>query len=153
MTIPISSKDRADLLQALDDCACFRFRKVSRLVTQIYDEALQPTGFRSTQLVILLALIEEDDIAHAKLARQLAVSPSSLTRALRPLERRNLLEIAASEGRRNTIKLTEDGIAAAIAAAPYWQRAHDEVMAHFADGEWADLSKRLDGLADSLRRR
>ena len=36
-------------------CACFNLRKATRMVTQLYDEALKPAGIRATQLTVLAA--------------------------------------------------------------------------------------------------
>ena len=37
-------------------CACFNLRRVTRAVTQVYDEYLRPTGLRVTQFTVLVAL-------------------------------------------------------------------------------------------------
>ena len=36
-------------------CACFNLRKATRMVTQLYDDALKPVGIRATQLTVLAA--------------------------------------------------------------------------------------------------
>ena len=39
------------------DCTCFRIRRLSRQVTQLYDDALRPVGLRVTQFSLLSALL------------------------------------------------------------------------------------------------
>jgi hypothetical protein len=34
-------------------CACFNLRKAARAVTQLYDEAMRPTGLRANQVSLL----------------------------------------------------------------------------------------------------
>jgi hypothetical protein len=79
--------------QAAAVCACFNFRKASRAVTQHFDEQLQPTGLRSTQLVILLAVAVYESSGMAELARALVMDRSTLTRNLRPLINQGLLTL------------------------------------------------------------
>jgi hypothetical protein len=64
--------------QAAASCACFNFRKASRAVTQRFDELLQPTGLRSTQLVVLIAVAVSDSPGVATLARALVMDRSTL---------------------------------------------------------------------------
>ena len=42
--------------EVLRTCGSFNLRKATRVVTQLYDDILQPTGLRSTQVVLLVAL-------------------------------------------------------------------------------------------------
>ena len=45
--------DREAYAAAAKVCACFNLRKASRVVTQLFNKALQPSGLRSTQFVLL----------------------------------------------------------------------------------------------------
>ena len=38
------------------DCLCFRARRVSRVITRLYDESLRPLGIQATQLTLLNAI-------------------------------------------------------------------------------------------------
>ncbi len=51
-----ATPDSETLAEAGRVCACFNFRKASRAVTQFFDVALQPSGLRSTQFVILVRI-------------------------------------------------------------------------------------------------
>ena len=77
---------------ALDVCGSFNLRKATRAVTQLYDDILQPSGLRSTQVVILLNLGIQEEMSVSRLARELHLSPSTLTRNLQPLERDGLIK-------------------------------------------------------------
>ena len=105
-----SNGARGDLADALDVCACFNFRKASRAVTQLYDEALQPSGLRATQLVILLSAAVNPGLGISKLARELVMDASTLNRNLKPLEKRGLISVDDSkDGRRRLVSLTAKG--------------------------------------------
>jgi hypothetical protein len=54
----------------LRTCGSFNLRKVTRVVTQLYDDILQPTGLRSTQVVLLVALAAEGEMSVGYMARE-----------------------------------------------------------------------------------
>src|SRR5690606_6392843 len=83
-------------VEALSHCGGFNLRRTARVVTQLYDQALEPTGIRSTQLVILWTVAVDDAPSMAQLARELVLDPSTLSRNVKPLVRRGLLEVTYS---------------------------------------------------------
>ena len=97
MRSDIPEIDRAKLAEMARTCACFNFRKASRSVTQLFDQILAPTGLRSTQLVILMTgqLLGPSSIA--RLARELVMDRSTLTRNLKPLLNLGMLQLSKSE--------------------------------------------------------
>lgn len=132
------------LAAALDSCACFNFRKVSRAVTQLYDEALHPCGLRSTQLVILLSVAVQPSANISQLARRLVMDASTLNRNLRPLIQKGLLQLTAAEdGRRKQILLTEEGNAAIEAAVPYWEAAQKRLVGLFGRQRYKELTRQM----------
>jgi len=138
--------------QAVQTCACSNFRKVARAVTQLFDEALQPTGLRSTQLVILLAIKANPSPSIAQLARQLVMDASTLNRNLRPLEKRGLIQIAdAQDGRRKVLRLTPEGEEAALQAVPHWQRAQSRLVENLGQPKWGQLVEQLDAVVACAR--
>src|SRR5437016_11397674 len=46
----------AQLAEIEATCACSHVRKAARVVTQLFDEVLQPTGLRSTQFTLMVAV-------------------------------------------------------------------------------------------------
>ena len=85
----------------------------------------------------------------AAVASLLAMDRTTLTAALKPLERRGLVEIAAdpADRRGRLLKLTPDGLALLAAAVPIWQRTHDEVEAPLPAGNPDRLRADLQVLA------
>jgi DNA-binding MarR family transcriptional regulator len=133
-----------ELAAALDTCACFNFRKVSRAVTQLYDEALHPSGLRSTQLVILLSVAVQPSSNISQLARRLVMDASTLNRNLRPLVQRGLLKLVSGEdGRRKQIALTEEGRGAIDAAVPYWSAAQKRLVGLFGRQRYKELTRQM----------
>jgi DNA-binding MarR family transcriptional regulator len=139
--------------EALRQCACFNFRKASRAITQLYDEALQPTGLRSTQLVILLSIAAADEPPTiAQLARELVMDPSTLNRNLQPLSRRRLISRWTSrDGRRKQLGLTDKGRTAIAEATPLWQKAQSEFIGQIGPDRWDELRGRMQSVVDAAR--
>ena len=111
-----------------EDCLCFAARRVARAVTQRYDRSLRPSGLRATQFTILVLLILGGKVPVSQLAANLGVERTTLTRNLRPLIARDFVRSdGGSDKRVRVVEITEQGIAAAENALPYWQKAQLEL--------------------------
>jgi DNA-binding MarR family transcriptional regulator len=129
--------------EILRSCACFNLRKASRSVTQFYDEMLQPTGLRSTQLVVLTAIHTEKDLSPSRLARELVMSPSTLSRNLTPLKREGLVEAKKQGARGISLRLTRKGERSLEKALPYWEAAQSRFIEIVGEEGWNELNERL----------
>jgi DNA-binding MarR family transcriptional regulator len=72
-------------------------RRTAREITQRYDDALAESGVAVTQLPILVALGSKGDLPMTILAGKLSLDRTTLTRNLRILEIRGLVQIVAHE--------------------------------------------------------
>jgi DNA-binding MarR family transcriptional regulator len=106
-------------------CTCRRLRKVTRRVTQIYDQALAPLDLTITQFGLLAYLAAYGEVSIGELAEESVMDPTTLTRTLQPLERRRLIRIATArdDRRRRNVTLTETGRATFRDAVPLWRKA------------------------------
>ena len=136
---------------ALDVCGSFNLRKAARAVTQLYDDILQPTGLRSTQIVILLNLAIKEEMVASRVARELHISPSTLTRNLQPLERDGLIKKSKRGQRGKLIRLTPKGAKALENCIPHWVKAQQEFTELVGEIEWDDLRARLAKTVRALR--
>src|SRR5947209_14739135 len=71
----------------LSPCVCNTLRMVSRVVTQLYDDCLRPSGLRVTQFSILAAVARLGEASLKQLEDELANDQTTLTRSLTLLER------------------------------------------------------------------
>jgi DNA-binding MarR family transcriptional regulator len=78
-------------------CVCNQLRRTAREITQRYDDALAESGVAVTQLPILVALGSKGDLPMTILAGKLSLDRTTLTRNLRILEIRGLVQIVAHE--------------------------------------------------------
>src|SRR5262245_43283778 len=145
MSCEIPEIDAKKLGEMARTCACFNFRKASRSVTQLFDQILAPSGIRSTQLVILVTSQLLGPSSIARLARELVMDRSTLTRNLKPLMNLGLLRFAQGDGgKHKSVEVTAEGQEALLRSAPYWEQAQTHLVNRFGSESWeritADLS-------------
>lgn len=128
----------------LRQCGSFNLRKASRVVTQLYDEVLQPTGLRSTQVVVLLSVVASGETNMTRLAHDLVTSPSTLSRSILPLQRDGYVKLRVDGGRSKMVSLTAEGRKKLLEVAPYWQQAQAKFLSLIGEDGWQELSQRLD---------
>jgi DNA-binding MarR family transcriptional regulator len=82
-------------------------------------------------------------------ASLLAMDRTTLTAALKPLERRGLVEVLRDPSDRRTrlLKLTDDGRTLLSDAFPVWKSTHDEVERLIPDGNPEVLRRSLRALS------
>jgi DNA-binding MarR family transcriptional regulator len=145
-------KHRPDPADAARDCACFNLRKAARAVTQIYEAALAPSGIHATQFSVLVALAVADGAPLSRVADGLVMDRTTLTRNLRPLERRGWVRTEAGDDRRErNLSLTRSGRAALERALPLWQQAQARLHEQLGDARWTRLRADLQGLVATAR--
>jgi DNA-binding MarR family transcriptional regulator len=114
------------------ECFVGAARKASRRLTQVYDDALEPCGLRSTQYTVLAELARfATPPTLAELASALVSDRSAVGHNLRPLIRDGYiaLETGAGDRRERRIHLTPRGQSKHGEAWPLWQAAQNEFLA------------------------
>jgi DNA-binding MarR family transcriptional regulator len=115
---------RAACAQVGSTCACFAIRKAARVATQLYDEVLQSSGLRVTQLTLLVAINLADSVSITALGEKLLMDRTTMTRNLKPLQRQGLIAIGRGKDRRfRVVSLTARGHEALGNALPLWRKA------------------------------
>src|SRR4030095_15777591 len=128
----------------LSPCICNTLRMVSRVVTQLYDDCLRPSGLRVTQFSILAAVARLGQASLKRLEEELAIDQTTLTRSLSLLERGGVLERASHpDGRIKAMRLTSNGRRALEVARPLWAQAQRKVLRELGTKAWADAQRRL----------
>lgn len=136
---------------AVHECTCFNLRKATRTVTQLFDDAMQPTGLRATQFTLLAAISSTGAIAIRKLSQVLVMDRTTLTRNLKPLETKRLVKVVPGEDRRTrTLTLTDKGRKTLEKALPFWRQAQSEVIERLTPRRWRNLIKHLDSTVEIL---
>ena len=132
---------------ARSECYGTALRKASRRVTALYDEALAPSGLRSTQFAILAEIVDRDEGPPTlnQLADDLVLDRSGLGHSLRPLEREGLIRLEKnSRDRRSTlVALTDQGRERYAYAFTLWQKAQDRYASVVGEAQANELRQRL----------
>ncbi len=144
--------DNLTLAEMARTCACFNFRKATRSVTQLFDQILAPTGLRSTQLVILISSELLGPSSIARLARELVMDRSTLTRNLKPLLAMGMLQLSrAGSGKQKSVQLTPLGRAALAKATPYWEQAQSHLVSQLGIDRWERTMNDLADIVEATR--
>lgn len=115
---------RATLRSIVSPCTCVTLRRASRFLTRLYDDTLQSSGLRVTQFSLLRAVSRADATSVTALAEELLLDRTTMTRNLKPLERRGLIKVVVGEDQRErTVSLTGKGREALNRALPLWENA------------------------------
>lgn len=137
----------------LTPCACFRARSVARAITGLYDETLDGSGLRTTQLAILAAIRTHGAVSMQALAAELGIDPSTMTRTLAPMEREGYVASDTGEDRRvRELVLTAKGHRKLTEAGRLWARAQhtlrEKIGAERFDRFLEDMGEVLAALRD-----
>jgi DNA-binding MarR family transcriptional regulator len=109
-------------------CVCSQIRKTSRAVTQHYERFFRGSGLRGTQFTVLATLIQTGPLPITKLAAELGLERTTLTRNLAPLAKQKLIRfLDTADARIRSVEITRKGESAALAALPRWQAAQQGV--------------------------
>lgn len=131
-------------LNGTGECAAFNLRRATRAVSQVYDAGLAPTGLRSTQFAILIAVAKNQPVAIGRLAEITLMDQTTMTRTLRVLARDGLIEIGARGAKREKqVALTAGGEQALQRAVPVWRALQGNFTQVFGAQKWRELRREL----------
>ncbi|MFC4167244.1 MarR family winged helix-turn-helix transcriptional regulator [Teichococcus aestuarii] len=124
----------ATTLEVRDACLCLHTQRAARALARRFDEALRPLGLTSGQFSLLMALNRPEPPPLGPVAALLAMDRTTLTAALKPLERNGLVAIGTDpqDRRSRRLSLTEQGQAVLARAVPAWRALHGVVEAELA---------------------
>lgn len=125
-------------------CTCFRMRKLSRLMSQRYDQALAPAGLNLNQYSILRR-VGGQGRPMGDIARELGMDRSTLSRDLKPLVEAGWIEsVPGEDARQRRLRLTASGRRTIERAQPLWRMAQDEIDRGLGADGVAALHAQLD---------
>ena len=119
----------ATTLFVRDTCLCLHLQRAARALARRFDEALRPLGLTSGQYSLMMSLNRPEPPTIGSVASLLAMDRTTLTAALKPLQRRRLITVMvdANDRRSRRLKLTPAGRALLARAFPVWRRTHAEI--------------------------
>ncbi len=139
------AKPLSEQFLSVPQCVCFNLRKTARWVTQLYDEALRPTGLRATQFSLLSATSYLGTATINQLADVMVMDRTTLTRNLRPLENQGYIRVHPGQDRRQReVTLRTAGQKILEQAIPLWERIQKHVIHGLGKDRTGRLLKDLD---------
>ena len=119
----------ATTLFVRDTCLCLHLQRAARALARRFDDALRPLGLTSGQYSLMMSLNRPEPPTIGSVAALLAMDRTTLTAALKPLQRRHLITVMvdANDRRSRRLKLTPAGRALLARAFPVWRRTHAEI--------------------------
>lgn len=123
-------------LEVRDTCLCLHTQRAARALARYFDDALRPYGLTNGQFSLLMALNRPEPPSIAPVARLLAMDRTTLTAALKPLQKNSLVEIIAdtSDRRSRLLLLTPKGSDLLAKAVPVWREIHAELENSLLNG-------------------
>ncbi|MGP8253957.1 MAG: MarR family winged helix-turn-helix transcriptional regulator [Terracidiphilus sp.] len=104
-------------------------QRAARALARRFDEAFRPLDLTNGQFSLLMSLNRPEPPPMGPVADLLAMDRTTLTAALKPLERRGLVRVAKDkkDGRSRILILTAKGRELVARAVPIWQSTHAEI--------------------------
>jgi DNA-binding MarR family transcriptional regulator len=136
-------------LEVRDTCLCLHTQRAARALARRFDEALRPVGLTNGQFSLLMSLNRPQPPAMGPVAKLLAMDRTTLTAALKPLERKGLLKIGSDpeDLRSRLLILTDAGRETLAAAVPIWRETHAAIEAGLPTLDACELRTALQALA------
>lgn len=132
-------------LEVRDTCLCLHAQRAARALARCFDDALREVGLTNGQFSLLMALNRPEPPSIAPVAQLLAMDRTTLTAALKPLEKQGLVDIItdASDRRSRLLLLTPKGSALLAKAVPIWRATHAKLEANLLNGNGDTLRAML----------
>jgi DNA-binding MarR family transcriptional regulator len=126
---------------------CASLRRASRAITQLYEDALRPTGLRGTQFTVLQTLSLAGEVTQGELGQILAMDSTTLTRTLTIMGRHGWIAKRRGEDRREwRMRLSKAGETQFKQALPHWENAQGRLRRQLG----AELSDNLMKLTQKI---
>jgi DNA-binding MarR family transcriptional regulator len=136
---PVHNVHRQNVLFPLF-CACQNLRRLTRLVTRIYDQELRKADIEITQFGLLTALVVVGEANQKTLSAGFAMDSTTLTRTLALLRKRGWIHMRPGKDRRERVfRLTEAGKRQIAAAQPHWEAAESRLRKTLGPSGWKQM--------------
>ena len=136
-------------LEVRDACLCLHVQRAARALARRFDDALRPIGLTNGQFLLMMSLNRPQPPDMGAVASLLGMDRTTLTAAIKPLQRRCLLKVRVnSEDRRSrALTLTPEGRRLLARAVPVWRKTHVAVESLFPDQDPERFRKNLQAIS------
>ncbi|MBY5358543.1 winged helix-turn-helix transcriptional regulator [Rhizobium leguminosarum] len=136
-------------LTVRDTCLCLHVQRAARALARLFDDALRPAGLTNGQFSLMMSLNRSEPPPMGPVAALLAMDQTTLTAALKPLQRKGWVKVAENprDRRGRLLSLTTEGKAVLAKALPIWQSTHAMIDGKLPEGGAARLRQDLQALS------
>jgi DNA-binding MarR family transcriptional regulator len=122
-------------------CLCLATQRAARTLARRFDRAFQSVGLTNGQFSLMMPLNVPEPVMLGQLAAFLAMDRTTLTAALKSLERRGLVKVSMdmNDNRARRLSLTQAGSDLLVAAIPIWRAEHAALEAELSTSSAATL--------------
>ena len=131
-------------------CACQNLRRVTRVVTRIYDQELRKAGLEVTQFGLLTALAVTGEANQKRLSAGFAMDSTTLTRTLGLLLKQGWVRVRRGKDRRERLfRLTQAGKRQLAEGQRYWERAEERLRRELGDEGWKNMRQTVSRITEA----
>ena len=136
-------------LMVRDTCLCLHVQRAARALARLFDDALRPAGLTNGQFSLMMSLNRPEPPPMGPVAALLAMDQTTLTAALKPLQRKGWVTVMENprDRRGRLLSLTTEGKAVLVRALPIWESTHAMIDGKLPDGRVARLRQDLQALS------
>lgn len=125
-------------------CACQSLRRLTRLVTRIYDHELRKAGIEITQFGLLTGLATVGEANQKTLSAGFAIDSTTLTRTLALMQKRGWISVRPGKDRRERVfRLSEAGKRQLATAQPHWKEGERRLKKSVGQKAWKELQSTI----------
>jgi len=125
-------------------CACQNLRRLTRIVTRLYDQELRKSGLEITHFGLLTALAATGEASQKRLSEGFAMDSTTLTRTLALLRKQGWVCVRPGKDRRERrFRLTPAGQRQLTEAQPHWERAEHKLRQQLGEAGWKSIGNAL----------
>ncbi|HML16471.1 MAG TPA: MarR family winged helix-turn-helix transcriptional regulator [Bryobacteraceae bacterium] len=139
------ASDLSSHLAGTSRCVAYNLRKAARITTKIYEQEMRAAPIQGPQFSLLVIIAQRGPATISALAEAVGADRTTLTRNLRQLENKRVIEILpGADPRSKKVRVLPKGEAALRAAVKYWEKAQRKVLDTLGEDRWrrmlSDLS-------------
>jgi len=127
-----------------DLCVVMRARRLSRILTRAYDEALRELGLTVPQFTLLKAAAAQEPVSPAQIGRSLDLEKSTLSRTLGKMIDRGWLDEHRGEDGGKIIVTTSFGRKTLKQALPVWNEVQSRAKQELGGQALEALDRMID---------
>ena len=147
---PIDNELLENLARVPELCPATQVGRAYKSILRIFEEEFRSACVTATQFQVLVHIGFIDEPGGTELAKRLGSDPSTISRILETLEKKELIESRSGQDRRTRhYALTDYGTQAVEDGLASWERARNRVLSDMDNTNWNSVVSLLEVIGHS----